>query len=241
MIEALISQKSEFFPDNHMTPVQTPEKRSSVSEAKDLENSKEMLSSSSKSIKTSTSKLSFIDLLRDFKVLPTAVTRTLFKKILEEVSALHLNEIYHGDLCLENIYIDQEYNISLSEKVHVSDSFLDGVCVDLICLGEILFALCFGSLPYVSLEDERYLAILNGDWELFWALNEEELGIRRWEPNLAKSGVKALISTLLAGQSSSKYDMSELLAHEWMKGTTLTLGQVKGLLDEARKKMKKII
>lgn len=185
-------------------------------------------------------KTSLMEFLREFQVLPTPIIRTLFNRLVEEISGMHSNESYHGDLNLENVSFDQEYKIYLSQAVHISDSFLDGVYVDLISLGEILFTLCCGALPYVSLEDERYLAILNGDLELFWAMNEEALGLGRRGVNLSKSGLKDLISIFLVGQLNSKHDLLQLFAHEWMKGATLTSVQAKSLLDEVRKKMQKM-
>lgn len=214
-----------------------PEKRSCAVYQENLMS----MASSSENIKDPLQKKSLMEFLQEFKVLPAPVIRTLFKNIVEEVSKLHLNESYHGDLNLENISFDQEYNVSLSPKVHICDSFLDGAYVDLIYLGEILFALCFGSVPYISLEDERYLAILNGDWELFWAINEEILKVEKRGLNLSKSGLKDLISSFLSGQANSKYDLHQLLAHEWMKGTTLTPGQVRSLFNEVSKKMQKMM
>jgi len=196
---------------------------------------------SSETTRVPVHKVSLLEFLRDFKALPVPVVRTLFKKIVGEIVKLHSKGSYHGDLGLENIYFDQEYNVLLSQRVQVCESFLDGVSVDLICLGEILFALCFGSLPYISLEDERYAAILNGDWELFWKINEKSLKIEKRGFNLTKSGLKDLITVFFAGQGKSKYDVFQLFAHEWMNGTTLTSKQVKNLLDEVRKKMVKAV
>jgi serine/threonine protein kinase len=208
--------------------------------------SSSMMSSASTQMNASESaaKTSLFKFIGDFKTLPGPVIRTLFRKIVEEVYKLHSADSYHGDLTLEQIFIDQDCNISLtppSNTADVCDTFLDGVCIDLICLGEILFCLCFGSLPYLSVEDERYTAVLNGDWELFWTINEETLRIEKRGLNLSKSGLKELISIFLTGESKSKADLIQMLGHEWMNGVSLSSKQVKSLLDEIRKKMHKII
>jgi serine/threonine protein kinase len=210
--------------------------------------SSSMVSSSSIQANESASaaKTSLFKFMSEFKALPSPVIRTLFRKIVEEVYKLHSAGSYHGDLTLEQIFIDQDCNISLTSPnttttTNVCDTFLDGVCIDLICLGEILFCLCFGSLPYFSDEDERYTAVVNGDWELFWTINEETLRIEKRGLNLSKSGLKELISIFLTGDSKSKEDLIQILGHEWMNGVSLSSKQVKSLLDEIRKKMQKII
>ena len=220
--------------------IQTQENGSSALTKEDLDRSMNTLASSSENIKDLSHKMSLMAFLREFNALTTPMIRTLFKKLVLAVSKLHLQESYHGDLSLENIFLDHEYNIVLGQNVRVSESFLDGVCVDLICLGEILFALCFRSLPYTSIDDKRYIAIVNRDWEFFWAINEKALKIDKKRQNLSKSGLKDLISTLLAGQAQSKYDLFQLFTHEWMKEVTLTSTQVQSLLHEVRKKMRKI-
>ena len=199
-----------------------------------------IIASSSEKPRPAKEKFSLLELLKDFRALPAPVIRTLFKKIVIEVSKLHLQGNYHGDLSLENIYFDQGYEVTLSKQERFNESFLDGVCMDLICLGEILFAMCFGALPYVSFEDERYTAVVKGEWDLFWTINEETLNMEKRGLNLLKSGLKDLVSIFLAGKSKSKHDLLHLLNHEWMKGATLTTKQVQTLLDEVRKKMQKV-
>ena len=161
----------------------------------------------------------------------------IFKKIIIGVQALHGAGIYHADLKLENILLDQQfnpkiYNFSLSRifrqnNVNIPingyfgtqnyiapqkfiNVFYNGDKADIFSLGVILFNLVTHLLPFSQARnnDPNYRHIINGDLGQYWNSFPNEVQTLSQE-------VKSLFLRMVAFNENDRPNLDQILADHW--------------------------
>ena len=161
----------------------------------------------------------------------------IFKKIIIGVQALHGAGIYHADLKLENILLDQQfnpkiYNFSLSRifwqnnvNIPINDYFgtrnyiapqkfinvfYNGDKADIFSLGVILFSLVTHLFPFQQARnnDPNYRHIINGDLGQYWNSFPNEVQTLSQE-------VKSLFLRMVAFNENDRPNLDQILADHW--------------------------
>ena len=142
-----------------------------------------------------------LDLVESFKCLPNVVAKAYFLQLLDVIEYLHQSaDLYHGDLNVQNILVDETFNLRVTGVVSTknvtpaeTDVSASTTCVEefscpeiwkgetsntfhknTFALGVILFEMVAGFKPFESArpEDPIYnLLILNKEEE-FWQFHE---------------------------------------------------------------------
>ena len=149
------------------------------------------------------SRCDLLDHIQDYGRLPQAVAHFFFHQMLDALEYLHERaHVSHGDIKPENICIDDQFNIKLTDfghakrigrkelitdiqgtpeylspEMHKKESY-DPDQSDLFALGITLFAMVAGTLPFESAtqEDGLYKLFIEGNLENleeFWEIHEE--------------------------------------------------------------------
>ena len=171
--------------------------------------------------------------------------KRIFYKILKIVEECHNNGIFHRDLKLENILLDEKFNpilcdfgyAGIIERENVSrksTEFLgtnyyippeilskipyDGFKCDIFSLGVILFCLVFCSFGFSSANgfNKFYKLIINKEYGKYWTEIGKKIGFEM--VNNASPEFKNLYLQMVAYKPDERPNISEILNHEWMKG-----------------------
>jgi serine/threonine protein kinase len=201
------------------------------------------------------------ELIRSLKVLPTFLSRTYARQIVDAVAYLHEKGIAHADLRLENILLDKECQLKLAcsgsscctltqqrltslaaanayfAPEQYNSSFYSQFDSDVFALGIIIFVLVAGMFPFQEAtdDDELYSCFINNDSDKFWYLHN---GIRGVNPakSFYKENFKDLINKIFCYDSSKRISIEEVRAHPWFKELCLTDEAAKDMLIEVLKK-----
>ncbi|KAK6930369.1 NAF domain [Dillenia turbinata] len=160
--------------------------------------------------------------------LPEAEGRKLFQQLIDGVSYCHDKGIFHRDLKLENILVDEKGNIKISDfglsalPQHLRDDGLlhttcgspnyvapevlanrgyDGACSDVWSCGVILFVILTGFLPF----DDRNLAVL------YQKIFKGDIQMPKW----LSPGARNLIGRILDPNPITRISIAEIKADEW--------------------------
>jgi len=225
---------------------------SEIAEAFGADSSKEAITDESKAFsprdepKSLSSSSSFkplkslVEILHEIRSFPEFLAKSVFKGIVKELEKLYYEKRYHGNLALENIYMTWEHEIILSNPaVNKKKTFAEGVDDDMFSLGEILFALLAGFLPFTSEEDPNFVYYLEENWESFWSAQEEILQRPHHLGNFFRFEIRDLIGGLLSMRLEPELVITQLNDHPWSQGAEVSLKQTGELLYEVRKKMSK--
>lgn len=171
-------------------------------------------------------------------LLTEEVIRTLFKQLVGSVTYLHKKGVAHGDIKLENIYINSEYQAKLGDldksfvrgdkrisqgsinyrpdEVTQSDDH-DVFKADIYALGIVLFALHFSFFPFE--EDELWIReMLYSDPLTYWELIAKMNG--RDEADWSDE-VKTLFEGMTRKNPLERFSIEEIKNSDWYKGETL--------------------
>ncbi len=171
-------------------------------------------------------------------------TRFLFNEILKGIKIIHQNNITHLDLKTENIMIDENYNLKISdfgfsfehsdqnlinifqgsEKYKSPEIILkknfDGFKADIFSLGIILFVLLTGNFPFKSARkfDICYMNIIRNKNENFWDLLKKKIFDDK-EENLPSQEFRDLFIKMIQFEPNNRISVNDIFNHPWMKGT----------------------
>jgi len=178
------------------------------------------------------------------------LTRNYFKELLSTVSALHQNGYCHRDLKLENLLLDEHYNLRLCDfgfadqftqdtqeamtaklgteyymapELHYSKPY-SGKKVDMFACGILLFLMTVGRPPFFRAihKDPFYKHFINGNPEKFWALYEEKInGGNEYDPTF-----KQLFNALVSPNPDERPDAASVFESEWMRRETYSSDKV---------------
>lgn len=184
---------------------------------------------------------SLLDILNDFGSLPEFISRCIFQEIVQVVSALHSQNSYHGNLTIETIFLNPNNKIVLADSILQEQEFTYGALADMFCLGEILFAMVAGFLPFASEDEVNSLSPPDIDWEAFWLSNEKRIEKMQNKGAFFNPDFRDIVTCLLSMKFEPESLAMQINEHPWMKGAGIGLKSIRELLIEARKKMKKYI
>ncbi|XP_044484237.1 CBL-interacting serine/threonine-protein kinase 1-like isoform X3 [Mangifera indica] len=165
--------------------------------------------------------------------LPEAEGRKLFQQLIDGISYCHNKGVFHRDLKLENILVDSNRNIKISDfglsalPQHFRDDGLlhttcgspnyvapevlanrgyDGATSDIWSCGIILYVILTGYLPF----DDRNLAVL---YQKKFQIFKGDTKIPEW----LSPGAQNMLRRILEPNPIKRITMSDIKADEWFK------------------------
>lgn len=183
------------------------------------------------------------------------VSKAFFEKILKAVQAMHLIGIYHLDLKLDNILLDDNYepkitdfglaktfeesnngilngyigtNGYMSPQIELNMPF-NGIKSDIFSLGVTLFHLLFGVMPFSKAKDKDiyYNYIIKNKKDDFWKSLKKKYNFK-----LSKE-FKNLFLKMVAYKEEKRPNIKEILEDDWFK-------EIRNLNNEGKKDLEAI-
>ena len=154
------------------------------------------------------------DKLLSRKYFDEKLSKIIFWDIGHKINNLHKIGIAHMNLNLENILLDNNYNIKIagfSSAQFIIDK-QNGIKEDIFQLGVILLQLISGKCDKKILEDKCLKIIKKGDYEFFW--NMIEIGSNKEFSNEIKELINIMLSIKLP--NGQEWTLDEILnKQEW--------------------------
>ena len=182
---------------------------------------------------------SLFDLIQNRGALSEDTTRHYAKQLLSAVQHIHSNEVAHKDIKLENLLLDQDFNLKvadfgLSSSISASDrsgfekSAFGGTPsymapelhmrypyspqgADLFAMGVSLFVMATGRMPFVkaTFDDPHYHKIATMDFTAFWKAHQKN-GL------VFSEEFKELTTLMLSLQPYMRPGLADIAAHPWL-------------------------
>lgn len=178
------------------------------------------------------------------KGFPEKIARVIFKQLIDGLDGCFRNGVVHRDLKTENIMLNDKWILKIADFGYATllegklgtgflHTFLGtlsyaspeilskqsyrGPFSDLFSCGVILFVLVTGKLPFgkAVIYDAYYKHFCKNDYESFWNLMLPKIG------EVSKEFI-SLINLMLAYVPSTRPNISEIRAHPWMSGESIT-------------------
>jgi len=173
------------------------------------------------------------------------LTRTIFRQLVDAISYLHSREIAHLDLKVENLLLDENFNLKLID-FDLSQNFgsasvtskgtpgyrppelKSGQCndfkaADVYSLAVVLFIMVSGYPPY--LEIPRGSRGTESDYDAYYRLLRTNIS-RFWEVHAKHKNnleffseeFKSLVSSMLAEEPEKRPSLEEIIESKWYQG-----------------------
>jgi serine/threonine protein kinase len=177
------------------------------------------------------------------KKLSEDISRKIFFDLLKVIETCHKCGITHGDIKLQNILFNSNFNIKLIDfgfAKNIKDGLIreitgtrfynapemfscatkgyDGISSDIFSLGVVLFILVMGFYPFdkPNITDSRYKYISKKDYPGFWKKCEQKMNI-----NSSFTGVsyefKDLFEKMVTYRPKERISINEIKKHPWLK------------------------
>lgn len=189
------------------------------------------------------------------------IARYYFTKLMDAVEFMHVNDVCHRDLKLENLLLDENYNLKIADfglSTTVESSYGGGVmytrvgterymppemleknayigiCADLFAAGVILFVLVMGMMPtHKSAESNDYLYryFRKKEYEEYWTLVANILNL---DLGSLSEEFFHLVTSMLKYDFQKRLTVEEIREHPWMKGPIATEDEVREELEERK-------
>lgn len=168
--------------------------------------------------------------------LPEKYSKLVFSKILKGIKSCHDANVYHRDIKLDNILLDENFNPKISDfgfgKLNqkkaiepvgtlkyaapevLSNRLYDCSKIDIFSLGVTLFYLVNNATGFSKAEknDEFYQLIMKESFESYW----ESLNLNKKGINLSED-FKKLYFKMVSFKPQNRPSIEEILDSEWMK------------------------
>ncbi len=178
-------------------------------------------------------------------------TRYIFTEILKGVKSIHDNGIIHLDLKIENIMIDEFYNVKISdfgfsidntnkelinifqgsEKYKAPEIILKkpfiGFYADVFSLGVILFLILTGNYPFKSAikYDICYTNIIKGKIDHYWFLVKKKI-FEDNDDNLPSEEFRDLFIKMIQFEPNNRISIDDIFTHPWMNKDLITKDEI---------------
>lgn len=179
--------------------------------------------------------------------LPEGIARYFFEQVLNAVEHLHRNRFCHLDLKLDNILLDRDFNVKLTDfgfaaklegneplykrvgtpsyrppemwKFEGDYKGYDGIKTDMFQLGIILFILVTGLPPFSEAHygDLWYRPAIVGKWDVFWNFREKQAKHKNQGSAVFDNNFKTLIMQLLAPNEYLRPTIEGVRESAWYK------------------------
>jgi len=161
----------------------------------------------------------------------------LFLQLSSAIQYLHDRSICHRDIKLENILLDDQFNVKLCDfgvcREQSQNALLETLCgspmymapelvmredydghkADIWALGIVLYAMCAGSMPWDPQNQiELHEAIVNGD--IFF-------------PTTFTYALTGLLCGMLTKDPAQRYTIADVMKSDWLRANTRTLAPIK--------------
>ena len=171
------------------------------------------------------------------------ISRKLFFDLLKAVETCHKCGITHGDIKLENILLNSNFNLKLidfgfaknikdgpiseitgtrfynaPEMFYCATKGYDGVPADIFSLGIILFILVMGFYPFdkPNITDSRYKLISKKDYPGFWKKIEQKMSTVSSYTGVTPE-FKDLFEKMVCYRPKERITINEIKKHPWLK------------------------
>lgn len=181
--------------------------------------------------------------------LSESITRYYFEQLLSAIEHLHSHQYCHLDIKLENILLDGEFNVKLTDfgfatqiqenkklfkkvgtpgcrppemwKLGTDFKGYDGAKTDVFQLGVLLYIFLTGMPPFseANYADLWYRPAIIGRWDAFWSFKERAMKTRKNAPKSFSNDFKALITEMLTPESDIRPTLDEIRESSWFKNT----------------------
>ena len=192
------------------------------------------------------------------------VARYYFKQLIDAVEFMHTNNVVHRDLKLENLLLDDNFNLKIADfglSTTVESSYGGGVmytrvgterymppemleknayigiCADLFAAGVILFVLVMGMMPThknAVANDYLYRYFAKKEYEEYWTIVAGIL-------NLDLGGISEdffhLVTTMLKYDFQRRLTIDEIKEHPWFTGPVATQEEVTAELESRKQEI----
>ena len=180
------------------------------------------------------------------------ISRKIFFDLLKAIEICHKSGITHGDIKLQNVLFNSNFNIKLidfgfaknikdgliseitgtrfynaPEMFYCATKGYDGVLADIFSLGIVLFILVMGFYPFdkPNITDSRYKYISKKDYKSFWKKCEQKLS-----SNSSYNGVslefKDLFEKMVCNRPKERINISDIKKHPWLKEIFKNIGEL---------------
>ena len=173
------------------------------------------------------------------------ISRKIFYDILKAVETCHENGISHGDIKLQNIMLNSNFNIKLidfgfakyikngliseitgSKFYNAPEMFFcatkgyDGTLADIYSLGIVLFVLVMGFYPFdkPNITDSKFKFIIKKDFSGFWKKCDQK---KSFSNNVINSGgnsaeFKDLFEKMICPKPKERISIEQIKKHPWL-------------------------
>lgn len=173
------------------------------------------------------------------------IARYYFVQLLDSLEYVHNKGIHHCDIKLNNILLDWNYNLKLSdfglssvkltnETMKGSGEYMapeiilgqdyNGPTVDLFAVGVVLFGMIFGTMPFFKAvsSDAYYKALAANRPDLFWKIH-----LSKMESDFKPSeSLLELLTMMLSYFPLERPSLAEIKAHDWYRSTMVSNKEV---------------
>ena len=184
------------------------------------------------------------------------ISRKIFFDILMAVEICHESGITHGDIKLQNIMLNSNFNIKLIDfgfSKNIKDGLIseitgsrfynapemfscatkgyDGTLSDIFSLGVVLFVLVMGFYPFdkPNITDSRYKFISKNDFAGFWKKCEQ----KKYLMNNINNNIfevspefKDLFEKMICPKPDKRIIISQIKKHPWLQELTNFYGEI---------------
>ncbi len=162
------------------------------------------------------------------------LVRTYFSQLLNGLSYLHSQQVFHADLKPQNLLLGKRFDLKITDFDHallegdmfitsqgttsyrapeiISETSKNPAASDIYSLGIIFFCLKFGRMPYLEgakVQSHDLFELLKQKNEVFWKLHKLER---------IPDEIKELFLGMVEVDPEKRLTLNQLREHSWMKG-----------------------